>query len=64
MAPLIYKELFCFFEAKRDEKKWGPKYAGISNDVYENKRRKKSPSGKSNDVYEKKQVMVLIRRYD
>jgi len=48
--------------AKNDQKKGAPKYAGISEDVYENKGPGKAHSGKSDDVIEKKHVMASIRR--
>jgi len=47
---------------KKNEKKGAPKYAGISNDVDENKGRKKGGLGKSNDVDENKHVIGSIQR--
>ena len=42
-------------------KKGGPKNAGISDDIYENKGRKKGALGESDDVVENNDVIPLIR---
>ena len=47
---------------KKSKKRGAPKYAGISNDVYENKGRKKGALGKSDDVDENKHVIGSIQR--
>jgi len=49
-------------QGKKEQKKGGPKNAGISNDIYENKGRKKGAWGKSNDVDENKHVIGSIQR--
>jgi hypothetical protein len=46
---------------KKGEKKGAPKNAGISDDVYENKGRKKRALGKSDDVVENNEVIPVIR---
>ena len=43
-------------------KKGGPKNAGISDDIYENKGREKGALGESDYVVENNDVIPLIRR--
>ncbi len=57
--PFEYNGLRDFTGGWTPEKSGVPKNAGISNDVYENKGRKKLPARMSNDVDENKQLVTL-----